>query len=136
MQKTMVDRVLLICPLKLKASQRGRKIYRINFNEVIALNYMTYNNLKRAYCDHMADQLEDIMIKSPVTVSYRVYKASNRKLDKMNVISITSKFLMDAITHWGCWEDDNDDVIKNEILLPTKLDRDYPRVEVLIKTIK
>ena len=27
----------------------------------------------------------------------------------MNVVSVTSKYLLDAITELGCWEDDSDD---------------------------
>ena len=61
--------------------------------------------------------------------------ASRRKLDKMNVISITSKYLMDAITQLECWEDDNDDFIKTETIMPTEIDREKPRVEVFIKSI-
>ena len=49
-----------------------------------------------------------------------MFKPSHRKLDKMNVIAVTSKYLLDAITELGCWEDDNDDHIKTETLLPSK----------------
>ena len=83
----------------------------------------------------MRKQLEGLEIQTPVEVSYKVFKASNRKLDKMNVISITSKYLMDAITEFGCWEDDDDTNIKKEILLPTEVDKNYPRVVVEIRSI-
>ena len=53
----------------------------------------------------------------------------------MNVVAITSKYLLDAITELGCWEDDNDDHVKTETILPTELDRANSRVEVTIKTI-
>ena len=42
---------------------------------------------------------------------------------------------MDAITELGCWTDDDDENIKTEIILPTELDRENPRVEVFIKCI-
>ena len=53
----------------------------------------------------------------------------------MNVVSVVSKFLLDAITQYECWTDDNDDYVKTETILPTELDRDNPRVEVIIKEI-
>jgi Holliday junction resolvase RusA-like endonuclease len=53
----------------------------------------------------------------------------------MNVISVTSKYLMDAITELGCWIDDDDENIKTETILPTELDGENPRVEVFIKSI-
>ena len=53
----------------------------------------------------------------------------------MNVIAVTSKYLLDAITELGCWEDDNDDYVKIEKLLPTEYDKGNGRVEILIKSI-
>ncbi len=64
-----------------------------------------------------------------------MFKPSKRRLDKMNVIAVTSKYLLDAITELGCWEDDNDDYVKIEKLLPTQYDKGNGRVEILIKTI-
>ena len=109
----------------------------------IALNMNTYRNLhhrisndaKKAYSEALREQLEDLSIQTPVEVTYKVYKASKRRLDKMNVISVVSKFLLDSITEYGCWEDDNDDYVKTETILPTELDRENPRVEIIIKEI-
>ena len=41
---------------------------------------------------------------------------------------------MDALSELGCIEDDNDEVVKKEIILPTEIDRKNPRIEVYIKT--
>lgn len=109
----------------------------------IALNMNTYRNLhhrisndaKKAYSEALREQLEGLSIQTPVEVTYKVYKASKRRLDKMNVISVVSKFLLDSITEYGCWEDDNDDYVKTETILPTELDRENPRVEIIIKEI-
>ena len=75
------------------------------------------------------------MIQTPVEITYRVLKRTKRRLDKMNVIAVTSKYLLDALTNLGCWEDDNDDHVKTETILPTELDRDNPRVEIIITSI-
>ena len=120
----------------MKASPRGRKTYAINLNQYTNWHFQLKNNLKRSYAAYMADQLEGIEIESPVEITYTVHKPTRRTLDKMNVISITSKFLMDAITEFGCWEDDNDDIIKDERLKPTIHNPKDPHVEVVIKTIK
>lgn len=127
--------LLLKCPFTIKASPRGKKKYAINLNQYMNWHYQVKNNLKKNYKEIMRSQLEGIEIEAPVEVTYKVYKPSLRRMDKMNVVSITSKFLMDAISEFGCWEDDNDDVIKKETILPTELDRDNPRIEVEIKSI-
>jgi Holliday junction resolvase RusA-like endonuclease len=88
------------------------------------------------YAEVVREQIEGVIIETPVEISYKVYKPTRRKLDKMNVISITSKFLLDAITDLGCWEDDNDDFVKTETILPTEYDKNNGRVEILIKSIK
>lgn len=131
------ERLLIKCPLKIKIGERGRRLYRINFNEVNNLHFQTYNNLKKSFKSNIESQLKKgLVIETPVTVTYKLYKESARKSDKMNFISITSKFLLDALVELGVIEDDNDDFIKDEIILPTEIDRENPRVEVIIKTIK
>ncbi|MCP4521702.1 MAG: hypothetical protein GY827_08455 [Cytophagales bacterium] len=37
----------------------------------------------------------------------------------MNFVSIISKFTLDALTNANVWEDDNDSIVKNEIIKPT-----------------
>jgi hypothetical protein len=76
------------------------------------------------------------VIVTPVEITYRVLKGSKRRLDKMNVISVVSKYLMDALVTCCCFPDDNDDYIKTETILPTKYDKNNGRVEINIKTIK
>ena len=121
----------VVLPMKTK---KDKKIY-INLNTYRNLHYLVESKAKKLFKEIMRPQLEGIEIQTPVEVIYKVYKASNRKLDKQNVISITSKYLMDAITEFGCWEDDDDTNIKKEILLPTEVDKKHPRVVVEIRSI-
>mgnify|MGYP003667173933 FL=1 len=107
----------------------------LNMNTYRNLHHRTSNDAKKAYTKLISEQLIGLDIQTPVEITYKVYKASNRRLDKMNVISVVSKFLLDAITEYGCWEDDNDIYVKTETILPTELDRVNPRVEVIIKEI-
>jgi len=129
--------IKVTCPLYVTLSRvksKDKKI-SINLNTYRNLYHYTNNEVKKKYLEIVRKQLEGVIIDTPVEVTYKVYKASRRKLDKMNVISITSKYLMDAITQLECWEDDNDDFIKTETIMPTELDRENPRVEVFIKSI-
>lgn len=99
------------------------------------LHHRISNDAKILYKELLKDQLQNLIIKTPVEVTYKVFKKTNRKLDKMNVASVVSKFLLDSITDYGCWIDDNDDYVKTETILPTELDRINPRVEITIKEI-
>jgi len=129
--------IKLTCPLYVtlpRVKGKDKKI-SVNLNTYRNLYHYTNNEVKKKYLEIIKKQLEGVIIETPVEVTYKVYKATKRKLDKMNVISITSKYLMDAITQLGCWEDDNDDFIKTETIMPTEIDREKPRVEVFIKSI-
>lgn len=127
----------IISPLFVTLPRKTVKDKRIslNMNTYRNLHHRISNDAKKAYSEALREQLEGLSIQTPVEVTYKVYKASKRRLDKMNVISVVSKFLLDSITEYGCWEDDNDDYVKKETIMPTELDRDNPRVEIIIKEI-
>lgn len=133
----VVRELILECPTYVVLPMKTKKDKKIsiNLNTYRNLHFLVESKAKKLFKEIMRKQLEGIEIQTPVEVSYKVYKASNRRLDKMNVISITSKYLMDAITEFGCWEDDDDTNIKKEILLPTEVDKNYPRVVVEIRSI-
>ncbi len=131
MTHTIISPLFVMLPRKTRAAKR----VSLNMNTYRNLHHRTSNDAKKAYTKLISEQLIGLDIQTPVEITYKVYKASNRRLDKMNVISIVSKFLLDAITEYGCWEDDNDMYVKTETILPTELDRVNPRVEVIIKEI-
>ena len=129
--------IKLICPLYItieRKTKADKKIF-VNLNTYRNLHFQINNNVKVKYKELLREQLEGIKIKTPVEITYKVYKARNNMLDKMNFVCVTSKYLLDAITEAGCWTDDNDDFIKTETIMPTELDRENPRVEVFIKSI-
>ena len=128
---TIISPLFVELPRKTKAN---KKVY-LNMNTYRNLHHRISNDAKILYKDQLKDQLQDLIIKTPVEVTYKVFKKTNRKLDKMNVVSVVSKFLLDSITDYGCWIDDNDDYVKTETILPTELDRINPRVEITIKEI-
>jgi len=117
-----------------RKTKKDRRVY-INMNSYGNVNHFINNQVKIKFKNVIAEQLTGITILTPVEIVYQVFKPSRRRLDKMNVIAVTSKYLLDAITEIGCWEDDNDDYVKKETILPTVYDKNNGRVEILIKTI-
>ena len=131
MTHTIISPLFVMLPRK---SKEDKKVL-LNMNTYRNLHHRTSNDAKKKYSEVVSSQLNGLIIQTPVEITYKVYKASNRILDKMNVVSVVSKFLLDAITNNGCWEDDSDLYVKKETILPTELDRENPRVEIIIKEI-
>ena len=126
-----------ITPYSLTLPRKNSKDKKlsINLNTYRNLHFQVNNQCKKLYKELMQTQLEGLIIQTPVEVTYQVFKPSKRSLDKMNVVSIASKYFLDAVTEYGCWDDDNDDNVKTETILPTEHDKDNPRIEITIKTI-
>ncbi len=127
----------IVTPMYIELERKTKKNRRvsINMNAYGNVNHFINNQVKIKFKQVVEEQLKGITIETPVNITYQVFKPSKRRLDKMNVIAVTSKYLLDAITELGCCEDDNDDYVKIEKLLPTEYDKGNGRVEILIKTI-
>lgn len=128
--------VLIISPLYIdlpRVKTKDKRIY-LNLNTYRNLHYITNNNVKKAYLEAIREQIEGLVMETPVNITYRVLKPSKRRLDKMNVVAVVSKYLLDALTELGFWEDDNDDFVKKEVLMPTVYDKDNGRVEIIIRS--
>ncbi len=126
-----------IAPLTVILPRRTKKDKKVSINQNVLknLHYISYNNAKIIYSEILRGQLEGLKISTPVEIDYQVFKASKRKSDKMNFVSMGSKFFLDAVTNYNCWEDDSDEFVKTEKLIPTELDKDNPRLEITIREI-
>jgi Holliday junction resolvase RusA-like endonuclease len=127
-----VDSPLAIyLPRKTTADRR----VALNLNIYRNMDYRMNNSVKKQYKEEITAQLEGVVLETPVEVTYQVFKKTKRRLDKGNVVSVIQKYLLDALTECGVIPDDNDDFIKTETTLPTMLDRENPRVEVIFRSI-
>lgn len=123
----------IIVPLFVETSRKER-VY-LNLNTYRNLHYTKNNRAKKKLESMLFEQLQGLKIQTPVVVTYQVFKPSKRRLDKMNVVSIVSKFALDAVTNYGCWTDDSDEFVKQETILPTVYDKNNGRCEILITEI-
>jgi len=124
----------LIVPLYVELPRKTKKNVNVwlNMNRFMNLHHIMKNNAKKVFFEVMRDQLEGVKIDTPVNITYQLFSPDRRRRDKMNAIAVVSKFLLDAITHYDCWEDDNDDFVKTETILPTEYDKGNGRIEVVI----
>lgn len=133
-----VKQIRIDAPLAVYLPRKTIKDKRIavNLNTYRNLHYLVNNQVKKQYAKEIDEYIRGKTMITPVTIEYRVYKQSKRHLDKMNVVSVTSKYLLDALTEARVWPDDNDDYVKTEIIHPTRIDKENPRCEVIITSIE
>lgn len=129
--------IYVYLPRKTKADKK----VALNLNVTRNLHYQVHNQVKQLYKEIIKEILDttdqaDVKFTQPVRVVFQLYKQSNRRSDKHNFIAVVEKMLMDALTELGVLVDDNDDWIKEEIFLETRVDKENPRVSVLITEIE
>lgn len=130
--------VKIVVPLHVILPRKRVKDKRILLNLNAYRNWQGHmsNNIKIAFHESVKDQLNGVAFDKPVNVEFTLFKGSRRRTDKQNFSSVLSKFLYDSMTTCGCWEDDNDEFIKTEILLPTQIDKENPRAEFIFTEIE
>jgi Holliday junction resolvase RusA-like endonuclease len=136
-EKKKVTELKVIAPFAVYLPRKTVKDKRIpvNLNWLRNAQYFEVNQVKKLYKELVRGQFDNLLLETPITVSYQVFKPTKRRLDKQNVTSITAKFLLDALTECGVIPDDNDDYIKDEWIKPTVHDKGNERVEVLFKSV-
>ncbi len=113
----------------------------INLNIYRNQNYRLESQCKKLYAAQVLQAMEearltDFKFDRPVKVTFQLFKKTRIRTDKSNFFSIHSKYLYDALADIGVFEDDNDDYIKTEVLLPTVHDKENPRVEFTFTEIE
>ena len=121
----------VISPIYVMLSCR-RKI-ALNLNVYRNLHYKANNQAKKQYEVSMGSQLHDLKFPNPIHLEFVLYKPSKRKIDRANILCVVEKFFCDALTHYGCITDDNDNHIVSTYYTTGGIDKDNPRVEIFIK---
>lgn len=127
-EKKITLPLTVMLPRKTKADKKAI----INLNNYPHWHYITYNQIKKAYKEILEDQLKGLKLKGQVVLFYKLFKGSNRRSDRANVLSVHDKFFCDALTEYECIPDDNDDIIISQHFVQTEVDIKNPRVEVKI----
>jgi Holliday junction resolvase RusA-like endonuclease len=104
----------------------------INLNVYRNLHRFSENQAKKIYCELMRPQMEGLVLETPITLTYTLYKRSNRKLDRANPLCIIEKYFCDALVEHGCIPDDNDEYIKWSHYETGGVDKENYRCEITI----
>jgi hypothetical protein len=81
----------------------------------------------------MEEQLKGKVLKTPISLQFELCNPTKRKTDRANILSIVEKFFCDALVHYGCIPDDNDEFIKSSFYTSGDIDRENPRANIWIK---
>lgn len=103
---------LLICPLDINYSTN--KKFSLNMNTYRNAHFFVLNNAKKALKELLHDQIAQLPKAKRAKVDYEVYSPDKRRRDGMNIISVCSKFFLDAIVEYGVLPDDSMEYLYHE----------------------
>ena len=123
-------------PLYLITAKSGNgKKYRLNMNEYRNWKGVVSNTVKIKYKEVVSSQLKGLKLKAPIQITFVLYKSSKRRTDRANQCCIHEKFFCDALVELGCLEDDNDNYIVRSIYETGGIDRENPRMDIIIEEL-
>lgn len=111
----------------------GKKLFVLNLNVYRNTHYQILNKVKVMYKELIQQELAGLSVKPPVSITYTYYPPDNRLSDLGNVLPIHAKFFEDAAVRFGYLPDDNYKIINKVTYLFGRVDKDNPRVEILIE---
>ena len=128
--------ITVIAPTHLIIGKNKKKKYALNLNQFRNNHYIVNNKLKKEFELIVSKQLKEYRFSKfkKIEIDFVLYKASKRKIDRSNVLSIIEKFFCDALVSLQIIEDDNDDFIESTHYY-SGYDKNDPRVEIFIKVL-
>lgn len=124
----------LVSPLYIVRNRKGTKAY-LNLNNYRNWSFIVSNGLKKKYKEVMMNQVKALNpIQTPCYITYVLYPKSKRLCDVANICCVIDKFLCDAITEAGKWEDDNYLYLPKVIYKFGSVDKVNPRCDVYINS--
>lgn len=128
--------IKIISPLFVYTSNSfSARKYVLNLNIYRNQHFRLEHKVKKCYTEIMMEQLMHLKLETPIKLHYRLFKG-RKGGDRNNPLSIHDKYFCDALTHYGCIPDDNDDYIESQFFETAGVDRKNPRVEILITSCK
>lgn len=113
-----------------------KKKWYLNLNNYRNTHYQALNVCKRKFKEVMKSQIELMEeFKGAVEITYIIYPDTRRKFDIANPCAVIDKFLCDAITEFGKWQDDNYHIVRRVTYQMGTVDKQNPRCEIIIKDL-
>lgn len=124
--------MLISLPYFVLTGKKDKRFY-VNLNIYRNAHHFTLNSAKVTFKEIIQNQIDRLPMLNRIKLHYRVFTPTNRKIDTMNVGSIADKFFCDALVESGkILDDDYNFVVYNGFEFGG-IDKENPRVEVLIE---
>lgn len=120
-------------PLKLA---HGKKGWLINLNVYRISHYRTLNTTKIKYKKLLQEQIQKLPPFTKVQITFVLYPKTKRLCDVSNMCTIHDKYFCDALVEFGKLPDDNYLYVPEVTYRIGCVDKNNPRVEILIKEIE
>lgn len=141
-QKTVKDvklkQLKLTLPIRIKVTTR--KYFILNLNNYRNTHYQTLHKAKKEYAKVIRETLNDkyrnFRFKKKVQLTLILFEPDKRRRDLSNALSIVDKFLLDTLVEYGILRDDSVHDVPRCIYKYGGMDKENPRVEVILKEIK
>lgn len=135
--------ITLSLPLSVSIPRKkgNNKVFIANLNGFRNAHHFTLNKAKHLYHDEVKKAYlyalnGPLLIVPPLACIFTVYPSTGRKFDISNVCSIIDKFSLDALVDLKVIPDDNYKIIRDVTYRFGEVDRNNPRCELKIFSIK
>ena len=114
------------------------KVFSLNLNVYRNAHHMILNQAKVAYKEIVAMACTGMspLLSPPYTFKYTFFTQNNRACDVGNVLPIVQKFTDDALIELGIIKDDNYKFIRKNVHEWGGVDKERPRVELVIRRLE
>lgn len=120
-------------PLSVEVTKKKR--FTLNLNNYRNASYFLLNTAKKNYKQAVLPQLKQLPHFNKIKLTYVFYPNSRRRYDISNVCSIVDKFFSDVLVESGHLDDDNYNYLPDVLYCFGSIDKDNPRVEILIEEL-
>ena len=119
-------------PLRVPISKK--KFFHLNLNQYRNAHFQVLDKAKKAFTKQMKPLLQGIPKLEKLALEYTLYPGTAQLCDTNNILSIEDKFFSDSLVEHGVLADDNYKFIADSRFLFGHIDRENPRVEVVIRS--
>ena len=130
----------IVLPLEVSLPRKNKddKVFHLNLNIYRNSHHHILNQAKNLWYDVVAKGIihNEIPSSPPYRFTYTVFPGTNRKFDLANVLPIIQKFTDDALIEYGIISDDSYKVISEIIYKFGGVDKENPRAELEIISLK